>query len=273
MSTSDTARYPEPDDSDLEEVHCALSVGTTLWCRGDETEALKWLRRAATAAADRDADLRAVELFKAAADITTQMESPGGTPDDGGAAAKKKRQASRDKRAAEPRAASRVPRRRGFSDSDPEMTIVRPETALRRALTRIDPNYPQRIDLPESQAPESQAPESQAPESQSPRPLPAAGRPAATKTGEDPSGVHQRGDPPASTRRGISQTRPGAAPHTLPAIRVALLPIADEGEIRLLFLDADEDAPPGVTTAMLVATTPEEAEHLRALLENTDAKL
>ena len=69
MNQVDAVHYPNPADADLEEVHCSLSVGAALWARGDGEEALKWLRRAAEAAADSDADRRAVELFKNRTDI------------------------------------------------------------------------------------------------------------------------------------------------------------------------------------------------------------
>lgn len=65
---------PPPSDTDSEDVHWALSAATSLSEQGDGVEALKWLRRAANAAADKDADARAVELFKAAADLASILE-------------------------------------------------------------------------------------------------------------------------------------------------------------------------------------------------------
>ncbi|WP_438036729.1 hypothetical protein [Sorangium sp. So ce204] len=64
---------PPPHDEDNEDVHWALSTATALWGRGERDEALKWLRRAAEQASDANADLRALELFKAAAEVAQKI--------------------------------------------------------------------------------------------------------------------------------------------------------------------------------------------------------
>ena len=66
---------PQPTGADDEDVHWALSTARTLWSRGERDESLKWLRRAANAAADLGHDLRAVALFKAAADVATRLQA------------------------------------------------------------------------------------------------------------------------------------------------------------------------------------------------------
>ncbi len=314
MNQVDAVQYPNPADADLEEVHCSLSVGATLWSRGDEKEALKWLRRAAEAAADSDADLRAVELYKAAADITTMLENNDKPPTAAKSAPRaKKSQATTKKR--QP-SKNKAGRKRRFPDDDQEMTMIRPETALRRALTRIDPGYPDRIDLPGAQdrspapaagqpatpppsepAPEKAAADAssmadttkrtrkgrrklkrqdKAEESSAPSDDP-SGDPsdeASSAPSDDLSGVHSRDKPHQPTVPGISDPIGNTAPTgILPALRVALLSIAEEGEVRLLFLNPDEEPPPGIPTAMLVATSPEEAERLHTLFETTKAKL
>jgi hypothetical protein len=72
---------PAPRDDDDEDVHWALSTATALWARGEHAEALRWLRRAAETASDAEADARALELFKAAADaagtVGTRPPPPG----------------------------------------------------------------------------------------------------------------------------------------------------------------------------------------------------
>ncbi|WP_044986041.1 hypothetical protein [Sorangium cellulosum] len=72
---------PPPHDEDDEDVHWALSTATALWGRGEREEALRWLRRAAEQASDANADLRALELFKAAAEVAQKIsvteEDPG----------------------------------------------------------------------------------------------------------------------------------------------------------------------------------------------------
>ncbi|MBW2459872.1 MAG: hypothetical protein JRI68_35600, partial [Deltaproteobacteria bacterium] len=71
---------PQPTHVDDEDVHWALSTATTLWSRGERVESLKWLRRAANAASDRGHDLRAVELFKTAADVATRIQDEAAAP-------------------------------------------------------------------------------------------------------------------------------------------------------------------------------------------------
>src|SRR5207245_685786 len=57
-----------------------LSTAATQWTRGDRIEALKWLRRAAEAASEAEKDTRALELAKAAADLTTPSMPPPSRP-------------------------------------------------------------------------------------------------------------------------------------------------------------------------------------------------
>src|SRR5205807_4752409 len=62
---------PAPRDDDPEEVSDKLSIAAAMWARGETADAISWLRRAAASAADAEADDRALELAKAAADLTT----------------------------------------------------------------------------------------------------------------------------------------------------------------------------------------------------------
>src|SRR5690242_5134380 len=71
---------PPPKEGDPEDVHWALSTATTLWSRDERAEAVKWLRRAAESASDQDDDVRALELMKAAAEITTMLSNPPPAP-------------------------------------------------------------------------------------------------------------------------------------------------------------------------------------------------
>src|SRR5438045_1023454 len=70
------APIPPPRDDDPEDVNWSLSTAATLWGRGERAEAMKWLRRAAEQASDGDADERALELMKVAADVTTLLSTP-----------------------------------------------------------------------------------------------------------------------------------------------------------------------------------------------------
>jgi hypothetical protein len=68
------SKIPEPIAQDSEDVSWALSTAQSLASSGDGEEALKWLRRAANNAADAEQDERAVELFKVAADIASEID-------------------------------------------------------------------------------------------------------------------------------------------------------------------------------------------------------
>jgi hypothetical protein len=72
-ATLGPSAIPNPVHEDLEDVSWALSTAEASWQRGDPTEALKWLRRAAEAATEGSADERALFLAKAAADLATLL--------------------------------------------------------------------------------------------------------------------------------------------------------------------------------------------------------
>jgi len=68
---------PATRDNDADDVQCALTVARACRGRGDHDDALKWLRRAAHAAAEGEDLARAVELSKAAAAVdASAMQSP-----------------------------------------------------------------------------------------------------------------------------------------------------------------------------------------------------
>lgn len=62
-------QVPDAKPDDPEDVSWALSTAEAMWARGDHSEGIKWVRRAAEAASEAENDLRAVELAKAAADL------------------------------------------------------------------------------------------------------------------------------------------------------------------------------------------------------------
>jgi len=74
------APIPPPHPDDDEDVSWALSTAGALWSRGERAEALKWLRRAAEQASDANADARALELYKAAADVAHKVNSGSAPP-------------------------------------------------------------------------------------------------------------------------------------------------------------------------------------------------
>jgi hypothetical protein len=82
MAQSSVGRGPIPPAThdDPEDVAWALSTAEAMYARGERSDALKWLRRAAEAAAENDTDDRAVELAKAAADLAGLLSSPASAP-------------------------------------------------------------------------------------------------------------------------------------------------------------------------------------------------
>jgi hypothetical protein len=73
MAEDRRAPIPTAKKDDDEDVSWALSTAEAMWTRGEHHDAVKWLRRAAEAAAEAQADDRALELAKAAADLTSQV--------------------------------------------------------------------------------------------------------------------------------------------------------------------------------------------------------
>ena len=61
--------FPASEPNDSDDVTLALETAEALWNRGDPSEALRWLRRAAEAAGDSGDDMRAVVLAKAVAEL------------------------------------------------------------------------------------------------------------------------------------------------------------------------------------------------------------
>jgi len=61
---------PAAKEDDPEEVSDKLSIAAAMWARGEKNDALSWLRRAAESASDADADMRALELAKAASALS-----------------------------------------------------------------------------------------------------------------------------------------------------------------------------------------------------------
>jgi hypothetical protein len=64
---------PQAETADPDGVQVALRAAQTLWSRGDTTESLKWLRKAAESASDEGADMRSLQLAKAAAELRAKL--------------------------------------------------------------------------------------------------------------------------------------------------------------------------------------------------------
>lgn len=67
------SELPQADSADTDAVQMALQAAHTLWSRGDTTESLRWLKRAAESASDDGADMRSLQLAKAAAELRAKL--------------------------------------------------------------------------------------------------------------------------------------------------------------------------------------------------------
>lgn len=67
-------KVPRASPVDPVDVSWALSTAEAMWARGDHLEGIKWLRKAAEAASDAEDDTRALELAKAASDLSSHLD-------------------------------------------------------------------------------------------------------------------------------------------------------------------------------------------------------
>lgn len=66
-------QVPAAKQNDPEDVSWALSTAEAMWARGEHSDGIKWVRKAAEAASDADDDMRALELAKAASDLAAMI--------------------------------------------------------------------------------------------------------------------------------------------------------------------------------------------------------
>ena len=74
-SVPDLADLPEVEATDPEPVAVAVETARALFKTGEQLEALRWLRRAAERAEESGDDLRALNLARSAADLSTALQS------------------------------------------------------------------------------------------------------------------------------------------------------------------------------------------------------
>ncbi|HKO94756.1 MAG TPA: hypothetical protein VJU61_26555 [Polyangiaceae bacterium] len=67
------SELPQAETADTDAVQVALQAAQALWSRGETTESLRWLKRAAESASDDGADLRSLQLAKAAAELRAKL--------------------------------------------------------------------------------------------------------------------------------------------------------------------------------------------------------
>jgi len=178
----------------------------------------------------------------------------------------------------EPRVSDKPASARPMDDSEQD-TFILPETQLRRALTDIDPNYPDRVDYQPGQEEDDEEDLGTASlpsvpdEDRVPRPSGVARRGGWDEDDDEDQDTQvetqRRSRGPANQRKHRTLVPVGV----LPALRVAVLHIPEEGDVRLLFLPPGATPPPGVATALLVAPSQRDAELLTEVYAKCDAKL
>jgi hypothetical protein len=72
-SEAPTDLLPTTAPTDSEKVTSCLDAARALWLKGDQREAIRWLRRGATAAEEAGDDERALSIARSAADLAAQF--------------------------------------------------------------------------------------------------------------------------------------------------------------------------------------------------------
>lgn len=331
MSEPTDTPIPAPKDDDDEDVHWALSTAGALWSRGERTESLRWLRRAAERASDANAELRALELMKAAADVAGLVQAaattakPNGTTSTAPRSTKPAQQTtstppppSRSLPPPPPSGAHSVAERtskpppppprhnresprpatpapaptsaRGAGKSPPAPRQGRSGQGSRRSYHRLPPssqrgprhgdrdNEPVALlprdrkaafdvdDESTSVIPARSEPQSRAPAPEASRPRGKAPATDIEVTAEElPRNDNPWGDSTDAMTGGYVEL----AAADLRAFRVAVNPGDRPGEVRVNVLPGNGPAPAGSTAAIIVATTPADADLLARLLAHS----
>ncbi len=195
----------------------------------------------------------------------------------------------------------------GYGPEAEEDTFIRPETMLRRALMAIDPHYADRTEIRSDARDDDSSPgrfehdsspgrfdHDSSPGLYQPSPFvepeqsfvdaedaPPTGRSGRRSEADDPNDETTRqrvGDivAAADARKSSASYPTATGPSLIPGIaafRVAVLPIPEERDVRLLFLAPGTDPPPGVAVALLVPPSEEDARMINEIYNDTDAKL
>ena len=173
---------PEPRAEDPEDVSWALSTAEAMWARGEHAEGIKWVRRAAEAASEAEDDVRALELAKSAADLTSLI-------------ARRTSRASIDLEEVEPMsepAPPPVPRA-------PPPRAPRPTTAEVPSVRSVGPSsITKQVSTPSR-------PPAPLPSRTSQRPPASMGRPLGTNTGRPPSARPASAAAPPSGERSLGE--------------------------------------------------------------------
>jgi hypothetical protein len=247
-------RIPVPVAGDGEDVHWALTTAASLQASGEHQEALRWLRRAVSAAMASSHDGRALELGRMAAELEEAL-----------AAASTDRGAHRDTLPEEteltPRAPLPATPRAGghmiegldevtFVDPPDEITNIpfTQKAAGVEALRRATPIPPANL-----------------------RTLPAHELREHTQLSppnfDDAPTVTMKGSPVSDEHTMESFPPQTAVPPTVEPRRVALIATAD-GDARVIALPPGASAPDGAAVALLFPVTKQDAARVAHLLSN-----
>ncbi|WP_437682804.1 hypothetical protein [Sorangium sp. So ce131] len=234
MEEASLRPIPPPHDEDDEDVHWALSTATALWGRGEREEALRWLRRAAEQASDANADLRALELFKAAAEVAQTISASDAAPTAVEAGA-----------GAPPAPSSRPPK--SPASAPPQPSSARPATPAATSTPPPKPSAP---------PPKPGAPPPPPPPGAKPSRPPGAGADSARA---ERGGATPSTPPPVKTTSAIRSPAGGATPGAAaaaPAARDAGAPKPTASAIRASAQAAPGQAAPGRAAAPAPAPVP-----------------
>lgn len=230
---------PTPQEGEDEDVQWALSTAATLHSRGEWTEAVRWLRKAASAAADTGDDARSVELFTAAADVAAR-------------AVDKAEDTTRKRGAIRDAVGEALARMGGLATADgaatdraPMPVVADEDTLISVKSMRAHPYMDDGDDI--TLIPYTKKAEVRRTHDPSPVTQPVG---PASDAGKEPEEDPANGD---STMTSVA------------SFRVAVLSDAD-GMPRLLRLNATNPAPEGAATAVLIPTTADDAAVIRRLL-------
>jgi hypothetical protein len=266
---------PAPEQSDTEDVHWALTTAASLHARGDHHEALRWLRRAVSAAVASAQDRRAIELGRRAAELE---EALGAAPTYRG----QTRDPAQDRVAQAP--ALRTMRIDSSIDGLDEATYVDtpedlgelPFTQKAAGVRSGDADGYRATPLPYRSSSVPPGVRSTLPEAhryaRDTLTLPGAHieeEPTVTMKGApDPDDITQQSH---VSRRGSPSNAPADAHTTAPAAvqprRVAVLASAD-GEARVIPLAPGTHAPDGAAVALLFPVTKHDAHRIARLLDD-----
>jgi len=254
MSALPLMPIPQPNDDDDDEVQWALSTARALLAAGNIDEALQWLRRAGESATDVDQDMRAVELFKAAATIRSTMPPPPASPAPGDGPSSEPISHIRALRPREPAKPPPVPARR------------------KPSLRAIPPPPP---------VPSSRPIEARARAIAPPRPKHAGSQPGRivpsmkdTQVGLGQVRLREVGDDQVEEANGPESAVPSSRDATgalenrgsLWAIRFAVIESKRSGRLVLSVLRSDEEPPEGVPSAVIVPRSAWDAERILGIL-------